>query len=365
MIATIVLGVYVTVAQAGLQNSARRASLVHKSSLHHTVTHLHTLALLNKLRAGSQNGNAPDGVPAYYPIPQEDTNAAPSTIYTDSSFVDNPVYFDDDFPDTTSPIYPYNPDESAYANTAPYYSENNINDSMNEDMIEPDPFHETVQERVDQWRSQIAQQSAATRDSPRDGQGRMNLFASVSRGSRALIFFILILRNLHLYELVDMHWKGWTRHFAVVPLVLLLVSHLFGCITTLTTPRPSHAVKKRLKAILNLDKLLELCLALLAAIRLTVWPSRYTPREVYMAQMFHALFFLLQCQTFTRLSWEDGIVAGAPEGSASVGGGKMSGDVNVGLSSGNRDGNDLLNRQKDDPEWYRREPRRAFGQRSL
>jgi hypothetical protein len=217
-----------------------------------------------------------------------------------------------------------------------------------------DPFHETVQDRVNQWRTQAAQQAAMTRHSPRDEQGRMKLLTSVSRGSRALIFFILVLRNLHLYEVADAAFsKGLTRFVCVGPLMVLFVGNLMGCLISVATARPSHAVKKRLKAILNLDKVLELSLGAWSLVRLTIWPSAYTPRELYMAKLFHSIFFFLQCQTFTRLSWEDGLVPGVTE---------------------EEDGSDGTPMEvpwveqptyNNDVEWYRKDARRSFGQSNV
>jgi hypothetical protein len=39
--------------------------------------------------------------------------------------------------------------------------------------------------------------------------------------------------------------------------------------------------------------------------RLTVAPSRYVPREVYVSSALHSIFFILQCQAFTRLTWDE------------------------------------------------------------
>jgi len=59
------------------------------------------------------------------------------------------------------------------------------------------------------------------------------------------------------------------------------------------------------QAILNLDKLLEAILILFYFCRLTIAPSKYTPREIFVSNTLHSIFFILQCQAFTRLSWDD------------------------------------------------------------
>ena len=202
------------------------------------------------------------------------------------------------------PSDPYAPPPYGYPSTQ------SPQDPSNE-FVEEDPFHETVQSRVDTWRTQQREYAEATRTSPRDEQGRMKLLTSVSKGSRAVIFFILMFRNIHLYEVADQTHKGLVRIFCVVPLAFLFIANLAGVVSSLTSP--SHSAKKRLKAILNLDKFLELCLIVFYFVRLTFLPSKYTPREMYIANTFHSLFFLIQCQAFTRLSWDES--AAAPIGS--------------------------------------------------
>jgi len=164
-----------------------------------------------------------------------------------------------------------------------------------------DPFHQTEQERVDEWRKY--QQEHASADSPRDDQGRLKLLTSVSKGSRALIFFVLMWRDIHLYEVADQSKTGIMRLVFVIPLTLLFIANMAGVVASLTSP--SHAAKKRLKAILNLDKLLEVLLIAFYFLRLTIAPSKYTPREMYIANTMHSVFFILQCQAFTRLSWDE------------------------------------------------------------
>lgn len=167
------------------------------------------------------------------------------------------------------------------------------------------PDHETVQERVNAWRQQ--QQATASHmtaeqvASSRDERGRMKLLTSVSKGSRALIFFILMWRDVHLYEVADQTFKGVIRLFTVVPLLMLFIGNLAGAVASVTSP--SHSAKKRLKAILNLDKLVEAIIILYSFLRLTIFPSKYTPREIYIANTLHSVFFILQSQAFTRLTW--------------------------------------------------------------
>jgi hypothetical protein len=81
----------------------------------------------------------------------------------------------------------------------------------------------------------------------------------------------------------------------------MFVGNLAGVIASLTSP--GHAAKKRLKAILNLDKLVEALMLIWYFIRLTIAPSKYVPREIFIANTLHSVFFLIQCQAFTRVNW--------------------------------------------------------------
>lgn len=168
--------------------------------------------------------------------------------------------------------------------------------------VEP-PSHETVQDNIDTWRAQQRQRAEATQFSARDDQGRVKLLTSVSKGSRILIFFVLMLRDIHLYEVADASRKGLSRIVCVTPLIFLFLSNMVGVFASLTNP--SHNTKKRLKAILNLDKFLEAALIVFYLLRLTIFPPAHIPREIFIANIFHSVFFILQAQAFTRLSWDE------------------------------------------------------------
>lgn len=170
--------------------------------------------------------------------------------------------------------------------------------------VEP-PLHESVQDGIDTWRAQQRQRAEATQYSARDDQGRMKLLTSVSKGSRVLIFFVLMLRDIHLYEVADASRKGISRVVCVTPLIFLFLSNMVGVFASLTNP--SHNTKKRLKAILNLDKFLESALMVFYLLRLTVFPPAHIPREIFIANIFHSVFFILQAQAFTRLSWDEAV----------------------------------------------------------
>merc|ERR1711862_194348 len=64
-----------------------------------------------------------------------------------------------------------------------------------------------------------------------------------------------------------------------------------------------NSAKKRLKAILNLNKLLEALLFFYNVMRLTIAPSKYVPREIYVGRTLTNFIFLIQCQLFTKVAW--------------------------------------------------------------
>jgi hypothetical protein len=171
------------------------------------------------------------------------------------------------------------------------------------------PFaQQTFQERIDTWKNYQMEHAAEQQASlhPRDEKGQMKLLMSVSKGSRALTFFILMWRNVHLYETVDQNFKGALRFMGVLPLTILFIANMAGVVASITSP--GHSAKKRLKAILNLDKLLEVYLILFSIMKLIFSSSsNLIPREVYIARILHSTFFIIQCQTVTRFVWYVGV----------------------------------------------------------
>jgi hypothetical protein len=207
--------------------------------------------------------------------------------------------------------------QDPYVNYGDYHSSPNYQgNDPNDDFANYNPpsdsqdtehlFQESVQDGVERWRQeQLAQQQNYLRPesemNPRDSQGRMKLLASVSKGSRSVIFFILMWRDIHLYELADQAFRGTFRLLMVIPLISLFIGNLAGVVASFT--QQSHGSKKRMKAILNLDKLVEGILLVYYFIRLTVIPSKHIPREIYVAKTLHSVIFLVQLQAFTRVTW--------------------------------------------------------------
>jgi len=167
--------------------------------------------------------------------------------------------------------------------------------------------HESVEERLASWRAQQQQrfedQNPVDKMNPRDEEGRLKLLASVSRGSISVFFFVLMWRSVHHFELSDQAFqKSARRMLLVVPTVLLFIGNMAGCVASVTS-RTTRA-KKRMKAILNLNKLVELVLFLYNVVRLAVWSNKFVPREIYVGRAITNFMFLVQCQLFTRVTWD-------------------------------------------------------------
>jgi hypothetical protein len=93
----------------------------------------------------------------------------------------------------------------------------------------------------------------------------MKLLASVSRGSIAIFFFVLMWRSVHHFELADQSFRGTTRLLFVIPTVALFIGNMAGCVAAITSP--TNSAKKRMKAILNLNKIVELLILIYNLIR--------------------------------------------------------------------------------------------------
>eukprot|EP00578_Thalassiosira_sp_NH16_P010351 CAMPEP_0181106200 /NCGR_PEP_ID=MMETSP1071-20121207/16401_1 /TAXON_ID=35127 /ORGANISM="Thalassiosira sp., Strain NH16" /LENGTH=380 /DNA_ID=CAMNT_0023189583 /DNA_START=85 /DNA_END=1227 /DNA_ORIENTATION=- len=182
-------------------------------------------------------------------------------------------------------------------------------------------YRETVEDRIDAWRKQQQelQQTQSDIDAANvvDDQGRLKLFAGVSRVSVSFFFFILMWRTVHHYELADSTFGsgrgnngvGISHHVfrivVVTPLVVLFLGEMMGAVLGIGgVSSTSHATKKRLKGILNLHKVVELVMIFYNVVRLALWPSKYVMREVYLGRTISNFFFFVQCQLYTKLSWD-------------------------------------------------------------
>eukprot|EP00957_Ditylum_brightwellii_P211462 15366194-Ditylum_brightwellii.AAC.1 len=164
------------------------------------------------------------------------------------------AFFPSDYSNSPSLIPPRSAAAAASATNTNYYGDNVVGDDDDNgsggggDMMGSPTLpgaalseqHETVEDRAEAWRKyqqeKYEHQTADQIASPTDEEGRMKLLASVSRGSISFFFFILMWRSVHHFELADQAYKG--------------------CVAGFTSP--NHSSKKKMKAILNLNKLGEL-----------------------------------------------------------------------------------------------------------
>lgn len=199
-------------------------------------------------------------------------------------------------------------DENPESHTDGFANYNPPPPSRYGDDREESMLQESVQARHDNWKSaqmeKYANRTPEQEYNPRDDQGRMKLMSSVSKGSRAFIFFILMWRDIYLFEATDQSIKGSLRKMITRGfLTTVFLGNLAGVVTSLTSQ--GHNAKNRLKAILNLDKVIETTLLIWNFGRVTLFPSKYIPREIFVAGIFHSFFFLIQCQAFTRVTWDE------------------------------------------------------------
>lgn len=107
---------------------------------------------------------------------------------------------------------------------------------------------------------------------------------------------------MHHFEIAD-SFKGAKRIVFVVPIVALFLGNLLACVTAFTSGLSSHVSKRRSKAILNLNKLVELILFANNILKLMFFPSPYVPREIYIGGAIHNVMFILLCHSITKLSF--------------------------------------------------------------
>lgn len=237
-----------------------------------------SLQFVSDLRGGQSTPYDPYQQNAYYthPDPNDDGNYQPPSNYEDG-------------------FANYNPSQLPVSSSMDDGSEH--------------LFQESVQEGIDRWKSvqmeQYSHLSAEDEAKPWDASGRSKLMQSVGQGSRALIFLIVMWRDIYLLELADSSMKGGLRAVVRTFLGMLFVGNIAGTVVSITSP--SHAANKRLKAILNLDKLVEAVMLFWSLVRLTILPARLVPRETFIVGIMHSVLFLINMQAYTRLNWDDGV----------------------------------------------------------
>mmetsp|Transcript_14447 Transcript_14447/g.18883 ORF Transcript_14447/g.18883 Transcript_14447/m.18883 type:complete len:289 (-) Transcript_14447:538-1404(-) len=126
--------------------------------------------------------------------------------------------------------------------------------------------------------------------------------AAGSKVSLSLIFFMLMWRSLHHYEVAN-SFKGMKRTMLVTPIVLLFLGDLFACVTAFTTGLDTHVAKRRAKAVLNLGKLVEAILFVYNVVKMSILPSKYIPQEIYIAGAIHNFVLITILHQYTKLSF--------------------------------------------------------------
>jgi len=202
------------------------------------------------------------------------------------------------------------PSRASNVNTDYYQQNPNNNDFGGYPPSLDDPYDkQSVEERHAAWRAEQQQRyenlSAAEQANPRDEEGRMKLLASVSRGSIPMIFFVLIWRSVHHFELADQAFKESTKRVFVLPTVILLISNMAGFVGGIMAQTPRS--KTRMKAILNLNKLVELILFFYNTSRLMI-PNDFVAREIYVGRVISNFIFLLQCHVYTKVTWDSHVI---------------------------------------------------------
>lgn len=133
--------------------------------------------------------------------------------------------------------------------------------------------------------------------------------AQVGRGARSGIFFIFVWRNIHFYQLAEEYFAkkggGLKRLIVTLNLMILFLLNISGFVSSFTGKDGSttHTQKKRLKAVLNIDKLIEVSFLVVGLIRLTLFPQSRDQSEIMLASIIHHVFFALTVHTYTKLNW--------------------------------------------------------------
>ena len=171
-------------------------------------------------------------------------------------------------------------------------------------------------ERAKQFESLPPERQAAVNAAGVDDQGRTKLINTVSRSSLCFWFFILMWRAMAHYEMADTIRNQGLRVIMVLPSVLLFIGNMLGCVISFTSSQ-QHGTKKRLKGLLNVNKLVEIIMFLYHFMRLTLFPNKYVPREVYVGKIVHNFMYLLASQMFTKVTWDAAVEAPVGSGSGS------------------------------------------------
>ena len=162
------------------------------------------------------------------------------------------------------------------------------------------------EDHVAAWRQSQSQlhTEESIRPSTVDEQGRTKLITPhiLSKASLSMWFFILMWRAMAHYEMVDVPSMVW-RQVAIIPPAILFVANMVGFVLTVTTPSALRSTKLKFKALLNLNKLVEILLIIYYFLRLTILPNPFVQKEIYVGKMLYCVMYLVFSQGLTKVSW--------------------------------------------------------------
>jgi len=163
------------------------------------------------------------------------------------------------------------------------------------------------EDHVAAWRqsqSQLQPEEEQAIRSTVDEQGRTKLITPhiLSKASLSMWFFILMWRAMAHYEMVDVPSMVW-RQVAVIPPAILFVANMLGFVLTITTPSALRSTKLKFKALLNMNKLVEIILIVYYFLRLTILPNPFVQKEIYVGKMLYCVMYLTFSQALTKVSW--------------------------------------------------------------
>jgi hypothetical protein len=107
----------------------------------------------------------------------------------------------------------------------------------------------------------------------------MQLLVSVGKGSCALIFYVMMWRDVHVCQAADQALKGMLWPMVVIPWVWLFIVNLLGAVVSWVHLK---AIRPR-----SDDEVLE---AILLFWLIVMAPPRYVPREVFIANTLYSVF---------------------------------------------------------------------------
>lgn len=116
------------------------------------------------------------------------------------------------------------------------------------------------------------------------------------------VFFIMLWRAMHLYEMADQLTGTARRYMFVVPSLGLLLGNL-ACLCMSLAPEFGPKKKQRMKAMLSFDMTSEGVLLIFNLLSLLTGGDFHIPREEYVGRLLVNAWFLAMCMNFSRMHW--------------------------------------------------------------